>query len=105
MEIPSKIQKEIKDFCKTNNIEDIDKFLLKILRDGFNIAKYGNGPTNIVIQPKKEEIIIEPISLEIPKNIEEMIENNAKLSDKVLDLIKVPKEVIENKKRNLYDED
>lgn len=106
MEIPKKIQDEIQYYCKINNIEDIDKFLVKIIRDGFNIAKYGNGPTNIVIAPK-EEIEIKPISLNVPDSLKNIIENNKteEVEKKILDIVKVPKELIENKKKDLYDEE
>jgi len=36
--------KEIKEYCKLNNIEDIDRFINSCLRKGFNILKYGLSP-------------------------------------------------------------
>lgn len=88
MEIPNKIQEEILYYCKINNIEDVDKFLIKILTNGFNIAKYGNGPTSVVIAPKEEiEIKVKPKPI---KTVKEKIEQQIK--------------PIEEKKKDLYDE-
>ncbi len=42
MIIPKSILKEIKYFCELNEIEDIDKFVIDILKIGFNVEKYGN---------------------------------------------------------------
>ena len=44
IEIPKKLEKEIKDFAKLNEVQDIDNFIIECLRDGFNIAKYGYSP-------------------------------------------------------------
>ena len=111
MEIPNKIQEEIRFFCKNNNIEDVDKFLLKILRNGFNIAKYGMGPSSIVIAPKEEVEIkheINPISLEVPKQLQDVIDLQSKVDEvkkEILNTVKIPEEKINNKKRDLYDEE
>jgi hypothetical protein len=44
MEIPTKLKKEIDEFCKANSIEDIDQFIIKVLRRGFSIEKFGISP-------------------------------------------------------------
>ena len=44
IEIPKNLEKEIKDFAKLNEVQDIDNFVIECLRDGFNIAKYGYSP-------------------------------------------------------------
>lgn len=104
MEISKKLQSEIQDYCKINKIEDIDKFLEKILRNGFNIAKYGNAP--IIPKTSKEEIKIEPVSLETSDEIKNIINQDLnEIHEKMLDIVKIPNELIEPKKRDLYDEE
>ena len=58
IEIPKILEKEIKDFAKLNDIEDIDDFIISCIRGGFNIAKYGYSPKdnfNKENKPFKEE--------------------------------------------------
>lgn len=42
--IPEKLDKEIKSFCKLNEIKDVKGFIVKCLTNGFNIEKYGLYP-------------------------------------------------------------
>ena len=99
MEIPKNVQEEIQYYCKINDIEDVDKFLMKILRNGFNLAKYGNGPKTIVIAPK-ETLEIDPIT-EPLKAIEPV---HVKIAKQIEKIIEEPKQV-EQKKKDLYDEE
>ena len=46
MRIPKKIRDEIREFCKLNDIEDIEDFILKNIKTGFNIEKYGTVTHN-----------------------------------------------------------
>lgn len=38
------LEKSIKEYCKLNNIEDIDNFCKRCLQLGFNITKFGTDP-------------------------------------------------------------
>lgn len=108
MEIPKNLQEEIQYYCKINNIEDVNKFLVKILTNGFNIAKYGNNPIKILVRPEPEikEVKIEPISLETSDEIKNIINQDLnEIHEKMLDIVKIPNELIEPKKRDLYDEE
>lgn len=73
--IQNKLLDEIKEFCQLNKIDDVDSFINKILRNGFNIEKYGNKPSiikdNIPISliPKPIAKSNKPINQEINKNI------------------------------------
>lgn len=40
------IVKEIKNYCRINNISDVDGVINKCLIQGFNILKYGISPQN-----------------------------------------------------------
>lgn len=42
--IPKSLETDIMNFTKINNIENINEFLVKCLRDGYNIVKYGTSP-------------------------------------------------------------
>ena len=44
IEIPKKLEKDIKDFAKLNDIQDVDNFMITCLNRGFNIARFGYSP-------------------------------------------------------------
>jgi hypothetical protein len=71
IEIPKNLEKEIKDFAKLNDVQDIDDFVIECLRDGFNIAKYGYSPIDNF---KKEN---KPFKNE--EYVEEKIESKRKI--------------------------
>jgi hypothetical protein len=65
VELPEKIYDEIKEYCRVNNIDDVDKFIRKILNQGFTTEKWGVIGENK--EPKKEiveKIIISAITVE-----------------------------------------
>lgn len=79
MEIPSNINLEIIEYCKINDISDVDGFTMKMIKQGLTIEKYGSRPS----QPQQEPKVIEKI-IEVP------VEKIVKISDdtKLDDLIK-----------------
>jgi len=44
MNLPTKLKQEIELYCKANGIEDIDQFIIRILKRGFSIEKFGIAP-------------------------------------------------------------
>ncbi len=90
MEIPKIFKDEIWDYCRLNNISNIDEFTLKLLKQGFTIEKFGATPTTM------KEKIIERI-VEVP--VERIVEKRVEVS--MLDT-----ELSENLKKyiSLYDE-
>ena len=58
MEIPKNVKDEIWDYCRANNISNIDEFTLKLIKQGFTVEKYGATPS-------AKEIIVEKI-VEVP---------------------------------------
>ena len=78
------------EYCRLNNISDIDTFMLKTLQQGFNIEKYGTTPFKIggkeleviekevikVITATTEvEIVREvPVEIEVIKEVEKIVE-------------------------------
>lgn len=66
--------KSVQEYCKLNNIEDIDKFISKCFTEGYNINKYGllNGDSEKigVVEEKRVEIeVIKEIRVEVPVEV------------------------------------
>jgi len=89
MKIPKKLKDEIWEYCRLNDITDIDAFILKSTQQGFNIEKYGTTPFKIGGEPEVIEkevvkvitattevkIIKEvPIEIEVIKEVEKIVE-------------------------------
>jgi len=71
--------KSVQEYCKLNNIEDIDKFISKCYTEGFNITKYGllgddSGKTGIVGEKQVEIEVIREIRVEVPVEVIKEIE-------------------------------
>jgi hypothetical protein len=71
MEIPKDLRTDIYLYCKANNIMDYDTFMIKCMRQGFTIEKFGVAPQ--IGDKKVETISVEPVveSISEPK-IEEV---------------------------------
>ena len=86
-----KIMQSVSAYCKLNNIEDINGFIIKCFQSGFNIEKYGllgktlnEGEKHII-----KEVIVEKrveVPVEVIKEVEKIVE--------VVKEIVVEKEVI-----------
>ena len=90
MKVSKKIKDEVLEYCKLNNISDIETFMLKALQQGFNIEKYGITPFKIggkeleviekevikVITATTEvEVVREvPIEIEVIREVEKIVE-------------------------------
>ena len=84
--LPKNIKDDIWDYCRINNITNMDKFIVDMVIQGLNIEKYGNSP--IVPQVVEKEIIKE---VEVEKIVEVPVE---KIVEKV---VEVPVEKIVEK--------
>jgi hypothetical protein len=92
MDIPKKLQDEIWDYCRLNEIPNIDEFTNKMVGNGFNIEKYGNSPFGS--ETPEPEIIEKEVIKEIIKEVpvEKIVEKRVEV---VVEVIKeVPVEVI-----------
>jgi len=89
MEIPKNLKDEIWEYCRLNDITDLNAFMLKSLQQGFNIEKYGTTPFKIGGDPEiieKEvikvitattevEVVREvPVEIEVIKEVEKIVE-------------------------------
>jgi hypothetical protein len=77
MEIPRTFKDEIWDYCRANNITNIDDFTMKCLQQGFTALKFGSTPAPV------KEVIVEKI-VEVEKIIEKEVFVTDKKSDKKL---------------------
>ena len=87
MEIPKKFKDEIWDYCRLNDIPNIDEFLLKMITQGFTIEKYGATPVNKekIVEKVVEKIVEVPVEkiVEVPVEtiVEKIIEKEVLVSD------------------------
>ena len=51
---------EFIQYCKLNNIEDIEKLARKVFNQGFTILKYGEKPKNVNTQITSKSTTITP---------------------------------------------
>lgn len=75
MKIPKKLKDEIWEYCRLNDITDIDAFTLKSAQQGFNIEKYGTTPFKIggepeVIEKEVIKVITATTEVEIIKEVQ-----------------------------------
>ena len=71
--------KSVQEYCKLNNVEDIDKFISKCFTEGFNIKKYGllgdDSEKIGGIEEKQVEIeVIREIRVEVPVEVIKEVE-------------------------------
>jgi hypothetical protein len=60
-------QKDLTDYCKLNNIEDVDKFFQQCFKQGFDIRKYG-------LLTENNERVVEYIEKEVPIEVIKYVE-------------------------------
>jgi len=109
MEIPKELKDEIWNYCKVNDITNVDGFIMKLLRQGFTAEKYGAVPSifnNAAPKTPVEEI--KTISLEIPETIKKHAATVKKVKDKIEAEVKTNNKEISSRdqknKKDLYGE-
>lgn len=78
IKVPQNLKDEVWDYCRLNNITNIDEFTLNMLKQGFAIEKYGTSP--ILPQIIEKEVIKE---VEVEKIVEVIVE---KIVEKIVEL-------------------
>lgn len=76
MGIPKKIYNDIVEYCRLNDIPNIDEFILKMISQGFTVEKYGAAPS------AKEKIVEKVVEKEIEKIVEVPVE---KIVEKIVE--------------------
>jgi len=54
--ISDKLEKDVNAYCKANDINDIDAFIVSCFKQGFDIARYGIKPfaNDVVDKPQPQ---------------------------------------------------
>lgn len=118
LNINSKYENDIKQYCKLNNIEDVNLFVTQCFKQGFDINKYGflgnslnEGEKHLITEVIVEKRIEIPV--EVIKEVEKIIEVPVEV--KVIEyvdrevikevIVEVPKEKIVTKIEYICDKD
>jgi hypothetical protein len=75
MEVNKELNDEIWNYCRTNNITNIDAFMLKCLKQGFTSEKFGATPN------LKEKIVEVPVETIVEKIVEVPVEKKIYITD------------------------
>ena len=91
--------KSVQEYCKLNNIEDVNKFISKCFVDGFNISKYGllgdDSEKIGGIEEKQVEIeVIKEIRVEVPVEVVKYVEVPVEIIKEIEVIQYVDREVI-----------
>lgn len=96
-DVPKKIFDDVEKYCKLNKIEDINDFMFKCFKKGFDIEKYGllgeDGELKVIEKEVIKEVIVEKkVPFEVVREIEVIKEIPV---EKVVEIIKeIPVEKI-----------
>jgi hypothetical protein len=74
MEIPKDLKDGIWEYCRLNDITDLDAFIIMVLKQGFNIQKYGVTP--FTVNNKEPEVVEKEIirEVEVIREVEKIVE-------------------------------
>jgi len=89
----------VNEYCKLNNIEDVDKFITKCYTEGFNIKKYGllgdDSEKIGGIEEKQVEIeVIKEIRVEVPVEVVKYVEVPVEIIKEIEVIQYVDREVV-----------
>ena len=93
MEIPKKLKEEVWEYCRVNDISNIDDFTIKMIQQGFTVEKFGSTPFGEGVGEVKEVEKIVEVTVE--KIVERVVEK----------IVKVPVEKIVEKEIYITDDD
>ena len=65
MEIPKELKDEIWEYCRSNDILNVNDFMLRLVKQGFTIEKFGATPNSNVVEKIVEKIIEVPVEKEV----------------------------------------
>ncbi len=124
--LPKQLMDDIWDYCRLNNIPNIDDFIIKMVRQGFTVEKYGATPVTKTVEKIVEKIVEVPVEkivekiVEVPVEMEDdelknsyerLLFENGELRSEIDILINDKEEVIkelniqkQKNKRNIYGE-
>jgi len=74
MEIPKKLKDEIWEYCRMNDISNIDEFIIKIVQQGYTVEKFGATPVGAGEVTEVEKIVEKIVEVPVEKIVEKTIE-------------------------------
>ncbi len=94
MELPKDIQNEIWDYCRLNSITNVDQFILNMVKQGFNVEKYGTSPIMPqVIEKEIEKIVEKVVEVPVEKIVEKVITDDSQVKELLVKLETLEKEL------------
>jgi len=123
MEIPKVIKDEIWEYCRINNITNVDEFTIKMIKQGFTVEKYGATPAQKetiiekivekIVEIPVEKIVEVPIKIfdtELSENMKIIIQAKEDAESKILEMIKINDDLIKQieklkNKKDIYGEE
>lgn len=83
MELTKELNDEIWNYCRANNITNIDEFKIKCLKQGFTTEKFGATPTikEKIVEKEVEKIIEVPVEKIVEKIVEVTVEKEVFVTD------------------------
>ena len=83
MEVNKELNDEIWNYCRANNITNIDEFMLKCLKQGFTAEKFGATPTikEKIVEKEVEKIVEVPVEKIVEKIVEVPVEKEVFITD------------------------
>jgi hypothetical protein len=108
MEVSKELNDEIWNYCRANNITNIDEFMTKCLKQGFTVEKFGATPTTKekIVEKEVEKIVEVPVEKIVEKIVELQVEKEVFITDdkqmeKLTKEIDRLNEVIQNNKKTI----
>ena len=102
IKLPEKLEKNIEAYCKLNEMEDIEHFTIKCVKDGLTLDKYGVSPflpkSQIQEVPVEKEIVkevIKEVLVEKEIIVEKIVTKEVKDQQLIEELEKLKKEIKE----------
>lgn len=74
MEIPKKLKDEIWEYCRMNDIPNIDEFITKMVRQGYTVEKFGATPLGAGEVTEVEKVVEKIVEVPVEKIVEKTIE-------------------------------
>ena len=74
MEIPKKLKDEIWEYCRMNDIPNIDEFIIKMVQQGYTVEKFGATPIGTGEVTEVEKIVEKIVEVPVEKIVEKTIE-------------------------------
>ena len=96
MKLPKEIKNEIWEYCKANNITNVDEFITSMVTRGFTAEKFGSVPWEKPAKVKEVEKIVEKevikeVPVEVIKEVEKVVEKRVEVPVEVIKEVPVDK--------------